>query len=181
MSDYNSNLSQDLIENIRFFNPKQLAIDLLNHNNIEELVNFCLHDNFLISSKASWVLSHCNDLDYKAVVPFYVKLINNLKNKNLHKGVIRNTLRLFQKELVPKKQESFMLDICYEYIQNPNQAIAVRAFAMTIIYNISKPYPELLIELKAILQLINHPEESPGIKSRIKNTLKDIEQTLNNQ
>ena len=83
--------------------------------------------------------------------------------------------------MVPKKQESFLLDVCYSYIQNPNQAIAVRAFAMTIIYNISKPYPELLIELKAILQLINRPEESSGIKSRIKNILKDIEKILNNK
>ena len=181
MNDYNSDLAQKLIVNIRFFNPMQLAKDVLKYDSIKELVNLCLHKDSLISSKATWVLWHCDDIDYKTVAPFYNKLINNLKNRNLHNGVIRNTLRLFQKQMVPKKQESFLLDVCYSYIQNPNQAIAVRAFAMTIIYNISKPYPELLIELKAILQLINRPEESSGIKSRIKNILKDIEKILNNK
>ena len=49
---------------------------------------------------------------------------------------------------------------------------------MTIIFNISKPYPELLSELKSVLQFLNHPDESGGIKSRIKNTLKDIDLVL---
>ena len=71
-----------------------------------------------------------------------------------------------------------MIDTCYGYIKNPNEAIAVRAFAMTIIFNISKPYPELLSELKSVLQFLNHPDESGGIKSRIKNTLKDIDLVL---
>ena len=178
MLEEDYNLTSDLIENIKFFSPKQLANDVLKRNGLSELVNLCLNKDLLISSRATWVLWHCSDIDFSAIVPFHVKLIDNLKNKNLHNGVIRNTLRLFQKYHVPKKKESFMIDICYGYIKNPNEAIAVRAFAMTIIFNISKPYPELLSELKSVLQLLNHPDESGGIKSRIKNTFKDIDLVL---
>ncbi len=174
--DYN--LSNELIDHIKFFNPKHLAQDVLNRKRLSELVSLCFDKDLLISSRATWVLWHCSDIDFNALIPYHINLINNLKNKNLHNGVIRNTLRLFQKHAVPKKKESFMIDICYSYIKNPNEAIAVRAFAMTIIFNISKPYPELLLELKSVLELLNHPDESGGIKSRIKNTLKDIDKVL---
>ena len=72
-----------------------------------------------------------------------------------------------------------MLDKCYSYIKNAGEAIAVRAFAMTVVFNISKPYPELLNELKSVLIHVNHPDESPGVKSKVKNTLKDIDKVLN--
>ncbi len=178
MTKNHSNLITDVIENIKFFNPSTLAHEILKKNKLLELVNLCFNEDLLISSRATRVLWHCSDIEVGLVIPFHNRLIENLKNKNIHNGVIRNTLRLFQNYNVPKKKESFMLDVCYGYIKDPNQAIAVRAFAMTIIYNISKPYPDLLLELKTVLQILNHHEEGAGIKSRIKNTIKDIDKAL---
>ncbi len=121
-----------------------------------------------------WVLNHCNDLAFERIKPFYVKLVNHLKNKSIHSGVIRSILRMFQKQPVPKKLESFMVDKCFEYIKNPSEAIAVRAFAMTIVFNISKPYPELLNELTIVLNHLDVTEQSAGLSNRTKNTLKEI-------
>jgi hypothetical protein len=168
-------LSVDLIGNINSFNPKRIAQLVVADNLMNELVKFCLDKDHLISSRAACVLGYCFEVDKKMVIPYFDKLIDNLKNEHLHNGVIRNTLRLFQKHPVPQKKESQMLDMCYGYINDSGEAIAVRAFAMTVIYNISLPYPELLLELKGVLIHINHPEESAGIKSRIKNTLNQIE------
>jgi len=169
------NIKDALLPDIREFKAPALAQKIINSNQISELVSLAFEKDHLLSSRAMWVFGHCSDIDYSRTKPFHLKLINNLKQKNLHNGVIRNTLRLFQIHSVPKKTESFMLDKCFEYIKNPSEAIAVRAFAITVVFNISKPYPELLNELLIVLNHLSETEEGPGIRSRVKNTIKAIQ------
>jgi hypothetical protein len=174
MKNSTLNLKEELLPDIREFKAPALAQKIINLSQINELVAFAFEKDHLLSSRAMWVLGHCSDLDYDCIIPYHIKLINNLKHDNLHNGVIRNTLRLFQKHPVPKKMESFMLDKCFAYIKNPTEAIAVRAFAITVVFNISKPYPELLNELSLVLNHMSETEEGPGIRSRVKNTIKAI-------
>jgi hypothetical protein len=168
------NIIDELVADIRVFKAPVLARQILEFKQENELIILALDKDQLLSSRAMWVLGHCSDIDYNRVKPFLNILIDNLKHPNLHNGVIRNTLRLFQKHTVPKKQESFLLDKCFEYIKNPTEAIAVRAFAMTVIFNISKPYPELLDELLMILNDLSIHDNGPGIRSRLKNITKEI-------
>ncbi len=168
------NIKEELIADIRDFKAPDLAKTILKNNQVADLISLAFEKNHLLSSRAMWVMAHCSDLDYNCIKPYHVKLINRLKNKGLHNGVIRNTLRLFQKHSVPTKSKAFILDKCFEYVKNPIEAIAVRAFAITVIFNIAKPYPELLNELLIVLNYMSETEEGPGIRSRVKNTLKDI-------
>ena len=163
----------------RNFKAPELAKTILANNLEKELLNLALDKNQLISNRAMWVLNHCNDLDFNRIKPFYVKLINHLKNKNSHSGVIRSILRMFQKQPVPKKHQAFMLDKCFEYIKNPSEAIGVRVFAITIVFNISKPYPDLLNELFVVLNHLSINELSAGIRSKTKNTMKEITKLKN--
>lgn len=172
------NLKDELLPDIREFKAPALAQKIIDSNQIAELVSLAFEKDHLLSSRAMWVLGHCSDLDYDAIIPYHIKLVNNLKQNNLHNGVIRNTLRLFQKYPVPKKTESFILDKCFEYIKNPAEAIAVRAFAITVVFNIAKPYPELLNELLIVLNHLSETEDGPGIRSRVKNTIKAIHKPI---
>ncbi|MES2763545.1 MAG: hypothetical protein V4677_15125 [Bacteroidota bacterium] len=170
------NIKEELMADIRAFKAPDLAKKILNDNQIAGLIDLCFEKKDLLRSRAMWVVGHCSDLDYDSIKPYHVKLIGQLKSKNLHNGVIRNTLRLFQNHSVPKKTESFMLDKCFGYIKSPSEAIAVRAFAMTVAFNTCKPYPELIEELKMLLDHINENETgaSAGLRGRTKNTLKAI-------
>lgn len=168
------NIKDELMADMRVFKAPDLAKIIIDNYQESELLTLALDKDVLLSSRAMWVLGHCSDIDYIRIKPFHIKLINNLKNKNLHNGVIRNTLRLFQKYSVPKKLESFLLDKCFEYVKNPSQAIAIRVFAMTVIFNISKSYPELLNELLIVLNHLRLTENGPGIISRVNNTIKEI-------
>lgn len=167
-------LKEELLSDIREFKAPVLAQRIIDDKLLNVLFLFTIDKDHLLSSRAMWVFGHCSDINYNLTKPFHLDLINNLKENNLHNGVIRNTLRLFQKHPVPQKTESFLLDKCFEYIKNPSEAIAVRAFAITIVFNISKPYPDLLNELLLVLTHMNETENSPGIKSRVKNTIKAI-------
>ncbi len=164
-------IKEELLAEIRVFKAPELAKQILKSHQIAELVTLALERDPLLSSRAIWILSHCSDIDQTCVKPYYSSLILNLKNKQLHDGVIRSTLRLFQEQEVPIEHQSFLLDKCYEYIKNPSEAIAIRSFAITVIYNISKPYPELLYELKLLLTHLKTNESSPGMLSKLKKTV----------
>ena len=48
---------------------------------------------------------------------------------------------------------------------NIKEPVANKIFAMTVMYKIGAPYPELLSELKTIIET-QMPYEKPGFKSR---------------
>jgi hypothetical protein len=160
--------------NNRNFKAPALAKLILDNKLENELLAFAFDKDPLVSNRAMWVVTHCSDLEPSRIKPFHAKLISHLKQKGIHSGVLRSILHIFQSQKVPKKWETFLLDKCFEYVQNPSEAIAVRAFAMTVIYNISKPYPELLTELSAVLSQLIAVDESAAVKARSRNILKVI-------
>jgi hypothetical protein len=56
-------------------------------------------------------------------------------------------------------------------LKDSEQAIAIRAFAMGVIYSISKEYDELKNELKLVLEDL-YTVGSSGLENRRKNILK---------
>lgn len=168
-------LAEQLTDAIRGFKAPELAKYVLKNDKIPELISCAFDADPLLSSRAMWVLGHCSDLDYESIKKYHTRLIKNLERPGLHNGVIRNTLRLYQQHPVPENHHAFMLDKCFAYISDPSEAIAVRAFAIKIVFNISKPYPELISELRAVLSHINIHDEPPGIRARVKNTIKAID------
>ena len=162
----------------RNFKAPNLAMTILDNNLENELLAFALSNDSLISNRAMWVLSHCHDLDSDRIKPFYNTLINHLKNDNLQEGVIRSILKIFQTSAVPKKHESFMIDICYNYFKSKSNAIAIRVFSISVIFNIAKQYSELLNELLVVLNQFSHEKNGPAIDCRIKSIRKKINRLI---
>ena len=65
------------------------------------------------------------------------------------------------------------MNTCFEYIHSPDEAVAVKAFALTVLENLSKQYPEIKSELKTIIE-DRWDYESAAFKSRAKKILKDL-------
>jgi hypothetical protein len=158
----------------RDFHAPSLAKKILEQGKEKELVTIALGSDQIVGNRAMWVLAHCAEIEPKRIRSFHITLVNHLKNEGIHSGIIRSILHIFQHQDIPKQVETFLLEKCFEYVQNSTQAIAVRVFAMTVIFNISKPYPELLNELYVLLSKIIETEESAGIKSRARAVLKEI-------
>lgn len=175
--------SKDIIDRLeagREHHISEFAKQIIQNKLVATLFKLSIDKDPIISNRAIWILWHCSLIDYASVKPFLNRLIIHLNNKNIPSGVIRSVLSLFQSEPVPVKYHSFMLDKCFGYITNSAEAIAVRAFAITVAFNISKNYPELLQELETILGHLPIHEESPGIRTRTKNTLKLIQKHKQN-
>ena len=75
---------------------------------------------------------------------------------------------------IPEDYQGEYADLCFELLNNPMEAIAVRIFAMEILWNITRNYPELAPELALVIR--EHlPNGSAGFKSKGRKTLKRIE------
>ena len=66
-----------------------------------------------------------------------------------------------------------LIDFCFELVNNPSTKIASRVFAAKIIEKQVKHYPELIPELKQMLEF-HYENASGGFKACIKNILKKL-------
>ena len=168
--------------NLKTFLPEQYslkdfkeAIDWINgsHERFAELMEIFFEHNSRKNQYAASVMIHCVDKWDYLLTPYLEKLILNLRNDNLKDATKRNTVRVLQDVKIPENMHGILTDICFQYLQNPSEAIAIKVFSMTIIRNLTKQYPELKEELKFILEE-QIPFQSAGFRSRAGKILKNL-------
>ena len=59
------------------------------------------------------------------------------------------------------------MDICFRYVESPNEAVAIKAFSLTVLYNLSKLYPEIIPEVKTLIE-IQWPKQTAAFRVRAK-------------
>ncbi|MBX2966744.1 MAG: hypothetical protein KF845_11390 [Cyclobacteriaceae bacterium] len=141
-----------------------------------ELVSLFLKGPYRLTQRSAWPLSICVEHYPELVKPHLKKLIKNLRQPSLHNAVKRNTMRLLQFVNIPKGLHGEVVSLCFDYLQDNKEAIAVRAFSMTVLANIVQTNPELKRELALVLEDIM-PYGSAGLISRARKTLKQIKHT----
>jgi hypothetical protein len=139
----------------------------------DALIELFLHGEYRVTQRASWPLSYIVVSHPHLVKKHLRKLIINLEKPNLHNAVIRNTLRLLQFISLPKSLHGLTAEICFKFLADKKQPIAIHVFSMTVLGNLCKIYPELKQEL--ILSIQDHFHfASAGFRSRAKKVLKEI-------
>ena len=134
---------------------------------IKELINLTLGEDKDIARKAAWILRY-NQSDYPAeYIPYISKMIDHLRQNDIHVAVKRNFLAILRISDIPRKNEGDLLDICFNFILSGKETVAVKAFSIDIIYRIGKREPSIMNELRLILE-DQLPYGSAGIKSKAK-------------
>lgn len=110
------------------------------------LMSLFFHENYNVSQRAAHAVSHCVDRHPELIKPYIGSMVGHL-NKNPKVAIKRNTVRLLQNQTIPEEHQGLLVEKCFEYLASTHEAIAVRAFSMTILYNMTKIYPELKKEL----------------------------------
>ncbi len=88
-------------------------------------------------------------------------------------------MRILQFTEVEEHWMGNLYENCFELVANPKEEIAIRAFAMVILYNISNTFPELKPELKLLIEsVLEEPEISPGVRSKSNHILKKLYKEL---
>ncbi len=128
-------------------------------------------DEYRVVQRAAWPVSYCVMANPALISRHWKKLIHNLKKENTHNAVKRNTIRLLQKIDIPEKYQGELMDICFSYVESPTEEVAVKCFSLTVLYNLSKKYPDIYPELKTLTEQ-QLPYATAGFKSRAKKILK---------
>lgn len=137
------------------------------------LVQLFLENEYRVSQRAAMVLGHLYDAHPEMIAPFLPKIIKHLRKPDIHDAVKRNIVRILQTIDLPKKHHGQVADICFNYLADPNTAVAIRAFSMTVLWNICLKVPELMPELKATIEdWLEHGTK--GFESRGKQILRLI-------
>jgi hypothetical protein len=126
---------------------------------------------YRMTQRASWPLSNIVLLYPGLIAPYFKPLLDNLDRKDLHAAVIRNTVRLLQEVDIPAKYHGRVMNRCFEYVAAVETPIAVKAFSLTILSNLSKVYPEIRTELKLLID-DQWEHATPAFRSRARKILK---------
>jgi hypothetical protein len=135
-----------------------------------ELMELFLSGEYRLTQRAAWPVSYCVRKYPELIRPYFKPLLDNLAKKNLHDAVIRNSVRLLQEVTIPKKFQGQLMSICFGFIQSNETAIAIKAFSLTILRNMTRQYPEIIPELKLIIGE-RWEIESAAFRSRAKKIL----------
>ena len=140
----------------------------------DELFNLFLYDEYRVVQRAAWPVSFSVIAHPHFINKHWNKLIKNLQRPNLHDAVKRNSIRLLQGIDIPKKYQGDIMNICFEYVQSPTEAVAIKAFSLTVLSNLAKQYPEIISELKIMIE-DQLPQQSAAFKNRGRKLLKQFE------
>lgn len=138
-----------------------------------ELVRIFLGDEYRVTQRAAWVVSHCIQQHPELAKPHLEKFIKNLAKPGLHDAVKRNTLKVLEDIDIPGKMQGPVVDLCFKVLAGQDP-VAIKVYAMTALVNICRKEPELKNEVKMVIEEIL-PFGSPAILSRGKRTLKELE------
>jgi hypothetical protein len=138
---------------------------------LDELFNLFVSDEYRVVQHAAWPLSYAVIAHPPLIKKHFSKLIANLSRPGIHDAVKRNTMRLLQDITIPKKYHGRLMDTCFKYISIPGEAAAVKAFSLTVLEKLANTYPEIIPEIKLLIEE-NYERETAAFKVRAKKFLK---------
>jgi len=145
-------------------NPKELAAALW---------DFVLLNEQPVSWRAMWFLEHLAAQNKELLRPYLEAIIFEFPNYKFD-GQKRSALKILQMFPLTEYDYGSLLNICFDLLLSNSESIAVRSFAMQIIFDISQLEPEIKPELKeSILHIL--PEAPKGVQSKARKLLQLLE------
>ena len=142
-------------------------------------------DNKKLAEYGSWL---CNDLFEKAqknndlvIIEYYhviIPEILDLLETSQNQSILRNWLRILNMLTVSEEFDGRIVDITFNFIQNPQNKVALQAFSMPLLSKVVQRHIDLLPEVLNLIEL--HKEGKSNAYLSASRTLKKNSKTLFN-
>lgn len=139
----------------------------------QELYNILIGKDEKMGCQAAWIFTHFSSQDNKWLYKKQNELIDILLICK-HGGKRRLILSLLYKQPFMEPIRVDFLDFCLERIITVKELAGVQSLCIKIAYELCRPFPELIQELKSILEMMEG-DLSPAILNVRKNILKAIQ------
>ncbi len=137
------------------------------------LIKLYTGSEYRVTQRAAWAVSYCAIQHPELMRPHLSKLVKHLAKPGLHDAVKRNTLKVLESAPIPKSLQGILVDTCFRFLQGQEPA-AIKAYSITILFDICKEEPDLANELRTVIESIM-PYGSAAIRSRGKKVLKALQ------
>jgi hypothetical protein len=135
-----------------------------------ELMDVFFAGEYRTTQRAAWPLNYCAERNPRLICPYLDRLVDLLARKDVHNAVRRNIARLLQFIEIPEHLHGKVYSLCVDLVDNAEEPVAVRVFALTVAANIAKPEPDLTGELKLIVEK-HLPHTTPAFRARARRIL----------
>lgn len=139
----------------------------------DELINLFLKGEYRVTQRAGWPMSYIVIEHPNLVRKHLKKLLLNLETPGLHNAVIRNTFRLLQFVEIPPALHGLAADTAFRFLNDKKQPVAIHVFAMTVLGNLCRKYPELKNELVLVINE-RLPYATAGFRSRARKIVEKL-------
>lgn len=139
----------------------------------QELYNLVMGEDETIGYHAAWIFTHFSSQDNEWLYNKQDQLINEVLVCK-HGGKRRVMLNLLYRQPFPNPPRVDFLDFCLERMMSSEELPGVKSLCMKIAYELCRPIPELMQELKTMLAMMEG-DLVPSIRAVRKNILKAIQ------
>lgn len=151
-----------------------LVQDILLHPEyFEDMYRLTADENQAVSWRAIWVCQKLSEIHPDWFIPLYDEITRRLLACK-HDGSKRLLLSVLFNTPIPDPLPVVLLNYCLDHMLSPQESIGVQALAIRMAYLLCKQEPELLQELRLILENVELEYYSTGVKATVRNTLKKI-------
>ena len=131
---------------------------------LKELLN-----NIMTSREANWISDSALENPH---LPAIIDTLPVIDNESVERSFLR-ILSLTEMGGINEKRQGFLADFCFTKLNSAQSSIAIKAYCMEILYNLSVIYPQLGNELAVSIRSIME-EGSAGIVARGNSILRKI-------
>lgn len=136
-----------------------------------ELIGHVMGKDRLLMQRAVYPMSFAIEKNPALIEPYYKVLLQQMQAPGLHEAVRRNILRALEYVEVPEAWQGELMDYCFRFITDPREKPAVKASSLTVLSKLAKEYPEILPEIKLIIEE-NWDRETAAFRARAKKAFK---------
>jgi 8-oxo-dGTP diphosphatase len=140
-----------------------------------KLLEYSYSQDRKLAFRSSWTLTKACDKFPELIYPHLPKIIESLPmfdNESVKRSFLR-IVSLCDVGILSTRHHGILADHCFSMLRSGYSAIAVKAYSMEILYNLSVIYPELGSELSSSIRILME-DASAGIEAKGKSILKKI-------
>ena len=139
----------------------------------QELYNLVIGEDEIIGYHAAWIFTHFSSQDNEWLYNKQDQLIDEVLVCK-HGGKRRVMLNLLYRQPFPNPPRVDFLDFCLERMMSREELPGVQSLCMKIAYELCRPIPELVQELKTMMAMMEG-DLVPSIRAVQRNILKAMQ------
>lgn len=164
------NLKDELLKEHSKVQAEKIVKYVLQHPEaFHELMKIFFYDEYRLVQRASWPVSLLAKEQPTLFNDYLEKIIINFRN-SVPDAVKRNSTKVVLLLEIPECLKGITVDVMFHLLLDKKEPVAIKANAMSIIYKLCKNEPEIINELKIIIE-DQFPYATPAFTSRARKIL----------